>query len=129
MHKVSQYTKGIELWIDLHGGAKDEHLNPFIWASEVTPVLTHLSGRVLVEDSIKKNVPYIILESGELGQKKSDQVQQHLDWIKNIIENLDKPAMPGWKPTYTRLKYEKNIDQPITQNTLWYSKDIIVTAS
>lgn len=123
-HQLSQYTKGIELWIDLHGGASDEHLKPFIWASEAYPFLSYLSGRILVENSIKKNVPYVILESGELGQIKPSAINLHLSWITSILSNLGKPTKPGWQPTYTQVKYGTFTDQTIVKNLLWHSKKI-----
>jgi len=128
-YQLSQYERGIDLWIDLHGGASDEHLKPFIWASEVYPFLSHLSGRILVEKSIAKKVPYLILESGQLGETKPSAVKQHLSWINTILNNIDRPAKPNWHPTYTQIKFEKYRHQKNTSNTLWYSKKLFVTAS
>lgn len=123
MYQLSLLTKGKKLWIDLHSGAKDEHLKPFIWASASYPVLAYLSGRILVEPSFKRGLPYIILESGELGQIKSESVALHLSWIKQILDNYAKPAKPNWHPTYSGLSYEKNIGQSKSvANFLWSSQ-------
>jgi len=128
-YRLSKYTKGLDLWIDLHGGATDEHLNPFIWASENYPVLSYLSGRVLVENSIAKNVPYILLESGELGETIKSAIDQHLQWIDQILTNLDKSLKSGWKPTYTKVRFEKYLGQKASRNTLWYSMKEYVSAN
>ncbi|MEI8232411.1 MAG: succinylglutamate desuccinylase/aspartoacylase family protein [bacterium] len=117
MHEVSKYAKGVDLWIDLHCGAIGETLIPFAWAPEAYPVLSYLNTRVLVEKSVNKNIPYVMLEGGEL------------PWIYTLIKNLDKPIKPGWQPTYTNIKYEKYQGQPITKDVLWWSKTNFVTAS
>lgn len=122
MYQLSHLTKGKKLWIDLHSGAKDEHLKPFIWASASYPVLTHLSGRSLVEPSFKRDLPYIILESGQLGQVIPESVDLHLSWIKQILDNYTKPTKSNWRPTYVGLSYEKNIGQDKSvANFLWSS--------
>lgn len=128
-YQLSKYTRGIDLWIDLHGGATDEHLIPFIWASENYPVLSHLSGKVLVENSIAKNVPYILLESGERGETKKSAIDQHLLWVHQILDNLDKPQKSGWEPTYTKVRFEKYQGQKVNSNTLWYSMKEYVSAN
>lgn len=122
MYEVFKFTKGKKLWIDLHGGAKDEYLKPFIWAPDNYPVLSHLKGRILVEPSFKRDLPYLILESGELGQIDNMSIALHLSWIKQVLDNLGKPRKPNWHPTYTGLCYDKNIGQDRNvENFLWSS--------
>jgi predicted deacylase len=122
MFELSTFTKGKKFWIDLHGGAKNEQLKPFIWAADKYSLLSHLKGRTLIDASFKRNLPYIILEAGELGKIEQKSVNLHLIWIRQILENLDKSSIPGWHPTYTGVKYEKNVGQDVhTENFLWSS--------
>lgn len=113
MYKVSKYTRGKKLWIDLHCGAIGETLFPFAWAALPYPILSHLDVRVLVEKSVQKNLPYIMLEGAKLS------------WVYSLLKNLGKPSMPDWHPTYTKLTYAKNVGQKITKDTLWYSNESI----
>jgi predicted deacylase len=117
IYKLSKYTKGVDLWIDLHCGATGETLIPFAWAAEPYPALSYLDTRVLVEKSVDKKIPYVMLEGAELS------------WVYSLINNLGKPAKSNWQPTYTKVKYEKYTDQPITKNVLWWSKSEFVTGS
>ena len=122
MYKISKLTKGKKLWIDLHGGAKDEYLKPFIWASTSHPALSHLSGRTLVEPTYAKDLPYFIFEAGELGQIDPKSVALQLSWIQQVLENMGKTGKPNWRPTYTSLIYDKNIGQDKNaENFLWSS--------
>ena len=117
MHEVSKYVAGKKLWIDLHCGATGETLIPFAWAAQPYPVLSHLATRVLIEKSVSKNLPYIMLEGAKLS------------WVYTLLKNIGKPTIPDWHPTYTKLTYAKNIGQKITKDTLWYSKEFFVSAS
>lgn len=117
MYKLSRLVKENEFWIDLHCEATGETLYPFIWAPTTYPVLSHLNARILVESSINKNVPYLMLE------------HSNIDWVLTIIKYLNRPALPNWQPTYTKIKYEKYHHQKPGKNTLWYSQDIFVSAS
>ena len=122
MHKVAKLTKGKKIWLDLHGGAKGEHLKPFIWASTPHPVLSYLDGRTLVELTYAKDVPYFIFEAGELGKIDQKYIALHLSWIKQVLDNLGKKAKPNWHPTYNQIIYDKNVGQDISvKNFLWSS--------
>jgi len=126
VYRLYSYLPSCQLWIDLHSGATDEHLFPFIWAPSSYPVLSHLQGRTLVESTFQKDkLPYIMLESGELGLSTQAMVNPHLTWLSEILNNLDKPAKINWQPTYTSLKIEKFEGQQITKDTLWYSSKAI----
>jgi predicted deacylase len=117
MYEVSKYARGKKLWIDLHCGAIGETLSPFAWAPDLYPVLSYLDARVLIEKSVSKNLPYIMLEGAKLS------------WVYSLLKNLGKPRVPNWHPTYTKLSYTKNIGQKISKDILWYSKDIFVAAN
>jgi len=113
MHEVSKYARGKKLWIDLHSGAIGETLFPFAWAPNSYAALSYLDARILIEKSVSKNLPYIMLEAAKLS------------WVYSLLKNLDKPSMPNWHPTYTKLTYTKNIGQKISKDTLWYSNESI----
>ncbi len=115
MYEVSKYALGKKLWIDLHSGAIGETLFPFAWAAQPYPVLSYLDIRVLIEKSVAKNLPYIMLEGAKLS------------WIYSLLKNLDKSPVPNWHPTYTKLNYAKYTGQKITKDTLWHSNEYIYT--
>jgi len=129
MYQVSKHTRGIKVWIDLHGPATGENLISFVWASQDKQALAHLShlhARSVFENNptvfiTKKNICYLALESGE---EKELEV-----WVKTIIENLDSPVRPGFKPTYTQVFYQKYTAQKADKDCLWYCDSEFVTAS
>jgi predicted deacylase len=145
MYELSKYTNGIELWIDLHGGATDEHLNPFVWAQQTnnitvdkrtTRILSHLKTTTLFTRSAtlppanslaKSNISYILLESGELGRATKRNTQRHIDWISTILKNLDNNKPITFKPTYTKLNYTKSTSK--AKNLLWCSKKLSVVGN
>lgn len=117
MHQVSLLTRDKSLWLDLHCAATGETLFPFAWASTEHPTLSHLDIPILLESSVDKKMPYIMLEGGNFTQ------------VQTIIKNLESPVISDWKPTYTTISSEKNVGQKIPANTLWYTHNLIFTAS
>ena len=128
IHALQQELRGKNLWIDLHGGGKEEHLNPFVWAAGFYSFLPYLKARIIIDQTFKRDIPYVILESGELGKIDEQSVNLHLSWVKNIIDNLDKPRIESWQPTYNQVVYERRENQNIhKENMLWYSPDLYVS--
>lgn len=128
MYNLSHLTKSKKLWIDLHGGAKGEYLTPFVWAPRPYPYLSHLKNRVLIDTTFERDIPYLILESGQLGKLNQKDVNAHLDWVKTILENLNSRPKTSWKPTFNQVVYEKRSNQnPYSNNVLWYSRDLYVS--
>ncbi len=128
MHELSTELQGKRLWIDLHGGGRNEHLNPFIWAVEPYSFLESLHATVLVDQTFKRDLPYVILESGELGATKKSNIDQHIGWVKTILKNLGNSKNPTWQPTYNQISYEPRKNQPLqANNLLWYSRDLYVS--
>ncbi len=146
MYELAKYTNGIELWVDLHGGATGEHLNPFVWAQQTnnvtvdrrtTRLLSHLKTTTLFTNSAtlppanplaKNNISYILLESGELGRATKRNTQRHIDWVSTILKNLDNNKPTTFKPTYTQIKFVKHTIRP-TQESLWYSPNLVAIGS
>ncbi|MCE7897976.1 MAG: hypothetical protein DPW11_01285 [bacterium] len=139
MYQISKYANNVELWIDLHGGASDEHLNPFVWAQQTgnkvidqqtTKLLSHLKATTLctsrptLSPSIplaQHNISYILLESGELGRPTNKYTAHHLSWVNTILKNLDKESNNSFIPTYKTIKYQKRTST-IPNKYLWYSE-------
>lgn len=128
IHELSTELDGKRLWIDLHGGGRDEHLKPFVWAAGSYPFLESLNAPILVDQTFKRNLPYAILESGELGTINNASVDQHIEWVNTILKNLNHSKNPAWQPTYNHVVYETRKNQPLqAENLLWYSRDLYVS--
>lgn len=143
IYQVAQYTKGIDLWVDLHGGATNEHLRPFVWAqathhnslidTRTKHFLSHLPATTLYTEKntlpfAKVNASYLLFESGELGQATSANTKRHLKWLNLILDNLDNPSSKKFTPTHTTINYSQNLDS-IPQNYLWYSDRLTAIGS
>lgn len=145
MYELSKYTNGIELWVDLHGGATDEHLNPFVWAQKTNshPVdqraqrlLSYLRATTLFTSSAtlppanplaKNNISYILLESGELGKATKNNTKRHINWVNKILKNLDNKKSLPFKPTHTKIESLNTTSHQ--SNILWQSSQLTVIGS
>lgn len=98
-------THMVDLWLDLHAGASNETLSPFIISSEtknkvvdsttkkilktlqapLTLYEKHTASRI-VTIAAQNNIPYLMLESGELGQRKESAIKQHVTWVYQVIK-------------------------------------------
>jgi predicted deacylase len=151
-YQLSQYTQGIKLWLDLHGGAHDEEMVHFIWAdhtgnaavdARTTTLLSQLAGPSLysqhtLSPSIplaKANASYLIFECGELGQSTKAQVAQHLSWVNACIRyistnNKYQIINNKWIPTYTSIRYHRGrVTKPFPNDLLWSAPTYHVTGS
>ena len=143
--ELSKHTVGVELWVDLHGGATDEHLNPFVWAQKTnntivdqrtTGLISRLKTTSLYTNSTtlppapalaKHNTSYIMLESGELGLPTKRNTQRHVDWVGTVLTNLDNNKSQPFTPTYTEIKYINNTSHQ--GNLLWQSSQLTAIGS
>lgn len=111
MHRLAtEYIYKCNIWIDLHGGAKDEQLYPFIHIgrpkSKELMKLTnavilqfHNETIILDKDGIwpftrqldKKCILYIRFEAGGKGKIERKWVDTHLKWIQKVINAIDNP--------------------------------------
>ncbi len=144
MNLVASYARNVELWLDLHGGASNEHLNPFVWAQQTrnkivdnrtTRLLSLLNTTTLYTNSAtlppalplaKHSTSYIMLESGELGRSTSENTVRHLSWVNTIIKNLDKTSNISFTPTYQNLKYQMRTST-LPNKYFWYSENLVVS--
>lgn len=91
------------LWLDLHSGAQDEFLNPFIYSSYpkigkakklVYSIVRNIQYPRLIIDKKnswvykeleKKGIPHLIIESGCLGQRRKKDINLQIETVKKII--------------------------------------------
>ena len=105
MHYLYEtYVKHAGLWIDLHGGATDERLTPFLWLSQSkkkhirnfqTKLLSYTSAPVVVWDrhpfmpySVfleRLDIPYIMVECGDQGKTDKKDVKKMARWVHEAL--------------------------------------------
>ena len=141
MWKLSRIVRGHKLWLDLHGGNREEHLHPFVWADRTgtptdhltTHLLSNLSATTLYSQApslaparylSKRGTSYLVFESGELGQQKPFMVNQHLSWVKQAIKAYQayQPQRHySFSPTYTHLSHiPHQLSGEKPTSLLWY---------
>ena len=114
------YVTQADAWLDLHGGALTERLTPFLWcyrtgvaavdalsekfykASGADIVLLQKAGmlsgmfskaRMLAKR--KKPCVYAMAESGERGERNTQDIERHLRWTEILMQQLGMlPAAP-----------------------------------
>jgi predicted deacylase len=104
---VRELAGTANFWLDMHGGALTEILEPFIgsWVSG-DKVIDGLVSRVITSISCDyasfENVPsfsktkllarmgcgYLLTESGELGKIESQAIERHTDWAHQVMSVL-----------------------------------------
>lgn len=104
---ATHYIYRCDVWIDLHGGAADERLYPFIHIgqtkNEKLRLLTHMilqefdGERVILDKNgifpftrklEKKGILYIRLEAGERGKVEKKWVDKLVEWVERILSTL-----------------------------------------
>lgn len=132
MHSLLPHLSGVEIWIDLHGGASDEHLRPFIWTGAPYPELSGLDLPLVVESPAnlapypycrQHGIAYILVEAGELGIAQPEMVTLHHQVIAQILQNHLHPPLHSVTPTYHHVQFacRESPDSPIPPDYLWYS--------
>jgi predicted deacylase len=111
---------GADAWLDLHGGASDEHLRPFLWAwrtgvADVDALIERfvaVSGaeRAIIERAGWRSKPrklsrmgcaYVMAESGELGKREPADIARHVAWagvLMSVLGMLDPLPAPAARP-------------------------------
>ncbi len=127
VHRLStNFVSQADVWHDLHGGASDERLIPFVWLFETGVSEVDALTRTLIErldtDKIvfertgrfskpgqlaRQGKNYIMAESGELGQRDEAAIARHIAWVETTMRVLgmidDTDTRPTTKPTiYTK---------------------------
>lgn len=131
------YISHADIWIDLHGGALIENLNPLVWTWQTKNVaVNELTKNILsavqadikifdkdkrekVQTLAKHNTAYVLLESGQLGERNVNDIIRHVEWVKTIIGVVNGDIKPSNKKisVYTKVNYHVS-----TQDGLWYPK-------
>jgi predicted deacylase len=110
-----------DAWHDMHGGAITEGLHPFVWLHETgVPDVDRLAHRAM--DSLpaerfvcervsasskagqlaRRGCAYVLAESGQRGERKEEDIERHLTWVRWTMGQLgmiDAPAARANKPT------------------------------
>jgi predicted deacylase len=110
-------------WIDLHSGAHDEFLKPYLHCyrtgnkvidTEMEALQTHLSSELIVYERApffskprrlaKQQCLYLLAESGEHGERKTADIAQHLRWVEDCLSFFKMiPERPTREKSITRI--------------------------
>lgn len=119
----TNYISQADMWYDLHGGASDEQLTPFLWTyrtnikkvdalseklHQIVPaniILDENAGWFTKARALaRREINYVIAESGELGTVKEEDVERHVIWAKcimSVLNMIDPPTdLPVYQPTH-----------------------------
>lgn len=107
---ATEYIYKCNVWIDLHGGAKDEQLYPFIHIGKskskelmklINVVMQQFNHETIIldKDGIcpftqqldKKGILYLRFEAGEKGKIEKKWVDTLLSWVQKVIKTIDNP--------------------------------------
>ena len=135
-----------DAWHDLHGGAHDEHLNPFLWlfrtrvpdvdlltekliqATSTKTILHERAGLFSKQQKLAKHGCWFVMaESGELGTTEDVDVDRHVTWVKetmsvlDMLPNLNVPA-GTYRPMniFTRVKQKTRLHPGDESRLLWW---------
>lgn len=126
----SNFVKNADIWIDLHGGAPCECLDPFVCLFEtkqknVQAQTYKMLGKIKAERIIfekqntfahnvgKRKTAYIMLESGQCGQRRKEDIKRHITWVKQIVEEKRQG-----KPIKKKI-YRKEIEVLAQKDGIW----------
>jgi predicted deacylase len=121
---VRTHVASADAWYDLHGGASDEGLNPFLWTyrtgskqlkqytqqlEQQTPFTTIISERpwwlAKQERLGKHGCWYVLAESGARGEVKPEDVERHVRGVERAMQILgmipSQPIDPMARERYT----------------------------
>lgn len=140
-----EHVAAADAWIDLHGGASDEHLNPFLWLYKTgVPKVDKLNQAFIERSSSRLLLTragffskakrlarlgkwYLMAEAGELGLVDEAAVTQHLRWIElgmqtlRMIRVVVDPAVTNTEMRiYSRLQKKQTLDPADRQHLLWW---------
>ena len=101
---TSTFVSQSDAWHDLHGGAHDEYLNPFLWlfrtrvpdvdlltekliqATSAKTILHEHAGLFSKQQKLAKHGCWFVMaESGELGTAEVVDVGRHVTWVKETM--------------------------------------------
>lgn len=135
---ATNYVYQADVWLDLHGGAIDEILDPYIYIYGTrNKSLNNLTKEIVksldaprivfarpgswskVEILAKKGVVYVITEAGYSGRRKRVFTDKHLRWTKQVMGVLGMMKR-SCRPTSKLQIYRKTVRYKIKHEGLWY---------
>lgn len=135
-----------DLWIDLHGGATDEILTPFIWLYQSKNIrirqfqkrmMEHTSSPIVVYDRHpfmsyssfldSQHIAHVILECGDQGTKRKADIDMHVTWTNEILSALGVITIPVKSHTspnlYTSVQFASTPQNSQHGQLLWKHTD------
>lgn len=110
---LAPYAFAADCWVDLHGGAITEGLNPFLWLHRTGHretdaridqiVSVNIADRIFIESCpigtkaaqlAKRGCMYVVAESGSRGNRDVVDIERHIQWVEAIMSNLDMTNAP-----------------------------------
>jgi uncharacterized protein len=101
------FIQGSSLWLDMHGGAIDEKLDPYLYFYEtenqkLAKIIKSITSKIEAKKIVferkniwkkavllsKQSIVYILAEAGCSGERKIENVQIHIRWAKIIMGAL-----------------------------------------
>lgn len=134
------YVKKTDIWIDLHGGATNEILTPFMWLYQSKHadiramhqrIIDSTSAPIVIYDRQpfmryssfldSHHIAHILLECGDQGDLRKTDVTMLMRWVDEIIfptqKHYGKPAV------YTSVQYVFDVSKHINAQLLWKRTD------
>lgn len=143
---TTTFVSEANAWHDMHGGAHDEHLRPFLWVSktrnatmdELTQnLLRTTSAQTVLQERAKffskerqlakRGCWFVLAESGELGEQKAEDIERHVRWVKEtmaVLGMLDALPKNSDRPPriFSRVKQKTRL-RPLDESRLLWWKD------
>ncbi len=133
------YIKHTDLWIDLHGGATNEILTPFLWLYRSRHrdiraihqrVIETTSAPIVVYDRHpfmnysalldKLHIAHILMECGDQGTARKEDVRALITWVDEIIHPT---ATTHRNPlVYTSVRYVFDVNKRIENGQLLWKR-------
>lgn len=106
---IAIYAQQADAWYDAHGGAHNERMHPFIWTyggiwtyrgwGHKTQRIIQEYHALIADDIVhehanffskagylaRRGCAYLIAESGELGERRTEDIERHIAWIKKLM--------------------------------------------
>ncbi len=140
----NNYVSFANVWLDLHGGAHDEILEPSVLLYEsknkkineillkIIPLINNIPKVVFHEPNFwrktdllaKKNIAYLISEVGCSGDRNPKWRNKHVDFVKTVMHSLGMIDRKLAKKNKPRV-YRKRLRFKAKKAGLWYPEKTI----
>lgn len=135
---VTNYVYQTDVWLDLHGGATAEILDPYIYIYEtrnkslnklIKNIIKSLDAPKIVFEKpgswskvellAKRRIIYVMTEAGYSGRRQRVFIEMHLRWtrqVMGVLGMIEKRSQPAHKPRI----YRKVVRYLVKHSGLWY---------